>query len=173
MGRRFLRPRPGDSPGGSTTRRRSGCGVERNEWGEVPLAARLPCGRRRGASLLGGRSSSAGARCALCSRAGGAGNLLPRRGSRRIRVWQQRIELEFFRMLQMLMSQSLSIDVAHVFSTCSVVFHVMLHQCSCHVVIGRLHDVVVCLHVAIGPNMLHPCSYVASGPLECFKITSK
>jgi hypothetical protein len=81
IGRRFLRPQAGDSPGGSTMRRRSGRGVERNERherGEVPPAARLPCGRRRGASPLVGRSSSTGARCALCSRAGGAGNLFPR-----------------------------------------------------------------------------------------------
>jgi hypothetical protein len=41
-----------------------------------------------------------------------------------------------------------------------IVFHVIFHQCSWHVVIGRLHDVIVCFHVAIGLNMLHLCSYM-------------
>jgi hypothetical protein len=58
------------------------------------------------------------------------------------------------------MSQSLPIDVAHAFLTYFVVFHAMLHQCSWHVAIGRFHDAIVCLHVAISVNMLHMCSYM-------------
>jgi hypothetical protein len=41
-----------------------------------------------------------------------------------------------------------------------VVFLAMLHQGSWHVAIVRLHDVIVCLHDAIGMNMLHLCSYM-------------
>jgi hypothetical protein len=70
------------------------------------------------------------------------------------------------------MSQSLPIDVAHAFSTCFVVFHVMFRQCYWHVAIGRLHDAIVCLHVAIGVNMLHPCSYMLRLDLNNFDVAN-